>query len=35
MIFEEDRVEIVLKLLEVKIDFNIYDYGLDEFLVYI
>ena len=33
MTFEEDRAEIVSKL--SKIDFNIYDYGLDELLAHI
>ncbi|OOM11301.1 hypothetical protein [Clostridium saccharobutylicum] len=35
MTFEEDRAEIVSKLSEAKIDFNIYDYGLDELLAHI
>lgn len=35
MTFEEDRAEIVSKLSEAKMDFNIYDYGLDELLAHI
>lgn len=32
LIFEEDKEEIISKLCEAKIDFNIYDYSLDEVL---
>lgn len=32
LIFEEDKEEIISKLCEAKIDFNIYDYSLDTVL---
>lgn len=32
LIFEEDKEEIISKLCEAKIDFNIYDYSLDAVL---
>lgn len=32
MIFEDDKEEVISKLCEAKIDFNIYDYSLDELL---
>jgi len=35
LIFDEDKEEIISKLSEAKIDFNIYDYGLDEILSHI
>ena len=35
LIFDEDKKEIISKLSEAKIDFNIYDYGLDEILSHI
>lgn len=35
MTFQEDKEEIISKLSQAKIDFNIYDYGLDEFLTHI
>lgn len=35
LIFEEDKEEIISKLCEAKINFNIYDYGLDELLAHI
>lgn len=35
LIFEEDKEEIISKLSEAKIDFNVYDYGLDELLAHI
>lgn len=34
-IFEEEKEEIVSKLCKAKINFNIYDYGLDELLAHI
>lgn len=35
LIFEEDKEEVISKLCEAKINFNIYDYGLDELLAHI
>lgn len=35
LIFEDDKEEVISKLSEAKIDFNIYDYGLDEILAHI
>ncbi|EHI97222.1 MULTISPECIES: hypothetical protein [unclassified Clostridium] len=32
LIFEEDKEEIISKLCEAKVNFNIYEYGLDEIL---
>jgi len=32
LVFEEEKEEVISKLSEAKIDFNIYDYGLDEIL---
>lgn len=35
LVFEEEKEEVISKLCEAKIDFNIYDYGLDELLAHI
>lgn len=35
LIFDEEKEEVISKLLEAEIDFNIYNYGLDEILAQI
>ena len=35
LVFDEEKEEVISKLSEAKIDFNIYDYSLDEILAHI